>query len=567
MNNVKRINYVSIVGILSFVALLAITFHKLIHLDPILSYDDVMLIDPITKMKTISQYWNSLRSGYLYDLQPVRDLSYWLDFKLISLLPFYSYHLTNVFIWSGISLIFKKILNIYSDNDDKYLVWVLLFMFAFNPVATSSIAWLAARKHLLASLFIILATYITLTLKNYSKKEIFSITALFLLSVFSHPITSLWPIWFITYTFKTTPATSSKMNWNILVVILLISSAGVVLLNQYHYTETYIQLTGFDKYDPEALNSIGLPLLALGRYFYLTVFPFDALPSAHYQGSWQNIAGVFLVPLFVYAIYKIEDTKKRRISFLFLLLYFLPLIPVTFKITRIFCSDTYLLSAVTGVYLVAFIYLKQVGKFKYLILVPYCLFLAYQNINYANVFTNVGSIWKYSYFKEANPDSALRLASIYTSEKKFKEAELLIYRVKDWDPYNVRLLQVALRNIYKNSEKSIKDKIAILEKFSPQTPLSALYLSILYDAANDSFSVQRVLPKVINNPYEYFNNFSTRNEETIALYFDLCSKHKVGECEENFARLKLSVKMPNWDEKSFQTFLLKYKGNLSPISY
>jgi hypothetical protein len=556
MNLIKSKN-LDIIFSTGLIAILFFTFSKLLFNETILLYDDHSLINPLLIFKSISDYFNALIQGYLLDVQPIRDLSFAIDHFIMSYIPFYTYHLTNLFIWILICYLFKKILEHYDQS--KLSIWIFVFIFALSPVNSSSIAWIAARKHLLSTAFILSATYITVKTDLFDLKKIILISFLYLFACYSHPINLLWPIWFFIFVIKFKNIEINKNNLIKLAFFMLIIFSITLLINLNYYNSSFINMTGSSKYSGENSDSFSLPLLAFGRYFYLVLFPFDSLPSTHYEGSWQNIVGLVLFPLFIYMILKNKDLYKKSLSLIFLVYFFIPLIPVCYKITNIFCSDTYVLNASIGIYLIIYINIKNyIPRIKYFIIF-YTLFLIYYNYQYVKIFNSDYELWEYSYKKEATPISTINLAQYYTKAHKFKEADELILRTKIWQPNNYRRIIAAINNIYYNTDISNTEKINSLENFKPLTKLTMLYLSILYSKENQSQKVQNLIPQLLNNPASYFMFFSDRNEEILAMYLTLCEKENIKNCTDSVIQLKKTIIMPFWDEIKFQKFKEKYK--------
>ncbi len=142
----------------------------------------------------------------------------------------------------------------------------------------------------------------------------------------------------------------------VFLLILCLLSIIFLTMNYYYYSHFFISISGGDgKFDSN--SNLGLTLLAIGRYFYLSLFPLNALPVSHYEGSIENVIGLFLLFLFIYLI--IKKMKNKFLVLGFLAYFFIPLIPVTYKITKIFCSDTYLLNSSIGIYVSIYLIIKK----------------------------------------------------------------------------------------------------------------------------------------------------------------------------------------------------------------
>lgn len=85
---------------------------------------------------------------------PLRELSYAVDYKLVGLNPGF-YHGENVLLYGGMVIAFYFFLFRFSDNR-RFAFWGSLF-FALHPVHCESVAWISARKDVLAGVFFVVA--------------------------------------------------------------------------------------------------------------------------------------------------------------------------------------------------------------------------------------------------------------------------------------------------------------------------------------------------------------------------------------------------------------------------
>ncbi len=96
LKNKKKLN---IILFAFLIITLFVSFHKILSLDTITNYDDKFLLGGVEKIQNVKDYINLFNSGKILDLQPVRDLSYFADFKIKSIIPSYPFHLTNLILW------------------------------------------------------------------------------------------------------------------------------------------------------------------------------------------------------------------------------------------------------------------------------------------------------------------------------------------------------------------------------------------------------------------------------------------------------------------------------------
>jgi tetratricopeptide (TPR) repeat protein len=531
-----------------FLLLLLWTYSYLILKNPILNYDDFLFIAPIRKLTSFKQYFTFLSGGQILDVQPVRDLSFFIINYLNQSISVINFHSFNVIYWFISCLFIFKIFETFLQN--LQIAYLFTFLIAFSPVSTSSVAWISAQKHILSTMFILMATWLLIS-KNEKEnrlKNSFFITILYSLAVFSHPINLLWPFWGILYLLN------NKIKLNSIVIILLPAvfvSFFCFYLNYVYYNTTFIAANaGVSKLDPLLANDYGARLLALGRYTFLIIFPFDALPTPHYIGSIQNILGIAIFVVLCFMSYLSFKKEKSLTPFLFLIYFLFPLTTVLFQITRVFCSDTYLLNAGIGIYLFIGYYFIRMKKqwFKFF-LIAYAAAISIYNSFYINAYKDSFSFWKYSYQKEANPDSGVGLADAYMNNKNYDQAELIIKRLHDWQPDNMNVYGQAVRNIFLNPSHSDLYKIKRLSHFTPQKPITHFFLSILYYRQNNMNEFKSEMTQVFSNVPDFLIDFGSYKEKVIGTYLKLCELSKVQGCKEEFDKFKLNFKYDDWDYK------------------
>jgi hypothetical protein len=531
--------------------LLIITHFSLIIHNPLLNYDDHTLIDPILSIHSISDYFKFISIGQIPDVQPVRDLSFFLTGQITPLFSFFNFHSVNLIFWFIALFYAHKILNYFIKN--SFWTITLLFFYALSPVSSSSLAWISAQKHVLATMFILMAT--AYSLRSNPKSIITAI--LFSLSVFSQPINILWPFWF--FIFKTLTTKNIRDDIKNIFFFLLpstIISFIALFLNTTYYQSTYVRINaGIDKFDPQLANDFGARFLALGRYTFLSLFPFDALPSPHYIGSIQNIIGLVITVLLFFIAYLAYKKNRDTLPFLFLLYFLFPLIAVTYKITRIFCSDTYLLNASFGIYLfIAYSLSSFNHKALKTVTILSITLLSIFNFYYVQNFSDSLSFWTYSNKKEATPDSTVALAKMYVDNNRFDEAELLIRRIHDWQPDNIDVYGLAVRNVFLNPKLSDDYKIKRLQNFKPQKPITHFFLSILYANNKNLDGLYNELPLVFESVPAFLIDLGDNKEKVIGTYLKICEIYKSNLCEKSFVEFKTHFSGGTFDDQVIKHF-------------
>lgn len=526
------------------------TYFQLILKDTILGYDDNLLLGSLKNVQSLPDYFQKINSGVILDIQPVRDLSYWIDFKLFNLFQgHYSFHLSNVFILLGCCWLFFQILR-YFDIPDALSFFIVLF-FALNPNTSGAAAWIAARKHLLSAFFIFWATLYYLRHQNsFDLKKISHLALLYSLSVLSQPISLLWVIWAIGWHLI-------KKNQNLFTLTIpLLSLFSLFLgLNFWYYKVIYAQkVTLFSKFSSLTNYDLGNPLLALGRYFYQVVVPFGALPTSHYPGSIENIIGLFFLAIFPLLIFKIHKDKTRALWILFFLL---PLSIVTLNMTNIFCSDTYLLGGSIGFYIAFALLIKDIPQSKILAYAfgIYALFIASFNFNYVQIFQNENQLWAYSFEKEPTPQTAGVVSSNFIREGRFYESFKIIEQVQTLWPNHPYLSQMIAENIFFNTNLSNARKIEELEKITLKSPSKYFYQSILYGREGNNLKLSETIGSIVEDPALFNIEFRGSEEIVGAAVIYMCTYYNIKGCAEKWNTFVNAHVKQRWNQERFQSLL------------
>lgn len=532
-------------------------YWKVIGQDTVLAYDDNLLLTSLSKIDNIKHYFSSILNGFILDVQPVRDLTYFIDFKIKSLIPWYSFHFTNVVIWIFTCHFVRKLFLTQSAGN-YYVIGLLVLIYALSPTSANSVAWIAARKHLLSTLFIVIATYLTiLNRNNLCVSKVFLISLFYLLSCYSQPINSLWIIWlcYFLYTVK-----KCKMALNLIFInfVIFISSISV---NFYYYKFIYSkQVSQITKFANYTSLDLGDPLLAIGRYFYQNLYPFAALPSTHYQGSWENFAGLVLLVIALAFCYK-KISKGQTSLIPAIIYYFFPLMIVTINMTNVFCSDTYLLNSSIGFYWCILILSEQV-KFKKmlpLLLGAYVLVMSIYTFNYVDIFNDENELWLYSQKKEATSQTTIIASSIYIKQKRFKDSFLLIEQLQERWPDQPYLPQVIAENIFYNPQIRNHIKIEKLLELTPKMPSTYLYLSLLYDHEKNIEGLKSVLYLIFADPIKFNMEFRGSELKIAAIFLYTCKLHKLENCDSHLQEFKSKSPYSDWNDHLIDNYLKELK--------
>jgi hypothetical protein len=538
-----------------FILLTLITLYSnLLINDPLLSYDDRPLINAVASATSLNSYVSNVKNGIIPDLQPVRDLSYVFDIWLSQKFHFQPFHLTNLILWWLIVFLFYQLMKHETNHE---LAIALTFFFALSPVFASSVAWVAARKHLLSTLFILAATVVSVRKKNRicELKYFIGIYVLFLLSALSQPINVLWPIWLFLYT--------KKELKKFPMFLLMISMVLLIFANyKYYNSELFESISAFGKFNSEGVSP-GTSLLAIGRYFLLCFIPFGALPTSHYQGSYENLVGLVLIAM-VMGLFFIRFKRSKNDNLLPFLYFLLPLTVVTFKTTNVFCSDTYLLNASVGLYWFFGLLLtnSQYTKKISTLIILYAVCCGIYTHFYLKAFSSDRELWSYTFNKEENSQSAMVMALFSIKDKNFKQAnEIINHMEKNW-PDQPFISQLSTEAIFFNDALSITEKQEQIEKLSKLSPASHFYLALLYAKENKTAQLTRHLEQVFNNPALLKIEFWGKEERVGAIYSYTCQFFSIKGCLK-LELIKKNLSKDQFNEKLYHEYLRKLNSDKS----
>lgn len=345
LNLIKNIyfSYPDRFFILIVVFFILLIYGQNIYHSTLLNYDDPILVNVLSDVHSLNDYLKLIDQKLILDLQPLRDLSYLIDWNLFRITGHRTFHLTNVLIWIFISISFFLILKTLKLNN-----WKFLTLYAItHPVAIQSVAWISGRKHLLSTFFILLCCLMLLKLKNNPQNKLFNIyflnsVAFYILSLLSQPMPILVPLLVLVFIFIEDFKRISFFHtqaFKMLGIFLLIAILGSYLNWKYYLSDSYIYSFISPKTWVEG-NNVPTKLLLLGRFFIQLFFPLIPGLVSYTPANIMNLIGLLILPLFIWI-------GKKLFSFRFVFLHFLlilaTLAPITLVMTNTFGMDTYLL--------------------------------------------------------------------------------------------------------------------------------------------------------------------------------------------------------------------------------
>lgn len=282
--------------------------------------DAQFIIPDLTSSSGISSYVGKLISFRTIDVQPVRDLSFLADIMIHDLTGLNSFVWINLLLWWISGILLFRIMQILFNHIPEESIYLLIACFLLYPLFSQTVAWGMARKHLLSFVFILAGT--ECWLKEKKRCSLF-----YALSVFSQPITLLWPVWaFI----------QKPKAWKLLIPSIAIMIFAV-FINYRYYNESEI-FRSFYGTKTNELFALPEKILALGHYVFQLFFPY-LLSNTYGLGHWASLIGLPLAVLFIFFILKRKVNPRFVLSWG--IFFILPLLIVVSQATSIY--DTYLL--------------------------------------------------------------------------------------------------------------------------------------------------------------------------------------------------------------------------------
>lgn len=253
---------------------------------PFLQHDDPRAIMVVADITSLHQYWEKVRNGQIPDLQPIRDLSFWLNFKLSSISPnkeggnWAAFQFINVLIWFGIAVVYFQLL--LRLNISKKVAALIVLLYSLNPLFISTIVWVSARRYLLSTFFTLLLTWLWVDRIKKKKDKapailtsfrIFKMNLIYILAILSAPINILWPFFAIIFVIFNQPHLLQRFKLQLLAFFWTWSGLmGAIMNYRYYKGGSYlIYSTGRTQIaDPQSNPKMSLFLL----FTFLAIFLF-----------------------------------------------------------------------------------------------------------------------------------------------------------------------------------------------------------------------------------------------------------------------------------------------------
>lgn len=479
--------------------LLLCVYWEPVRSDPLLNRDDRELVEPLRSVHSVADYLEAVRGNVILDRQPVRDLSFWLDLRLGERLGVGTLHLTNLLLWFASLLVAGSILR--TLRPPSWGTRTLLVLFALHPVFANSVAWISARKHLLALLFLLLATRelvrLTSGLQRGRLAPAVRLALGYALAMASQPIGLLWPLWAVLWVVLQSPRESRRAHLGaVLGCVPLMGLAAWV--NVAYYSGPYLLRYGNSKLTE---GDTGIALLALGRYVFQLVAPVR-LSVQYDPGSPMNLVGLVLAPLLVFVAFKLAP-RRDVVAWLGFILF--PLALVTARMTNIFVSDTYLLLPGFGALALACVLVHEWEPRLSVSWRPAALALAAVLLlvlgagtwRQARSWLSDRALWEHAYATEPTPQSLAKHAQYLLDDGRVEEALEDSLQLKAWNPGERHLPMLLSRAIYLHPTLSPTDKLRLLETQGLPSPWTRYHAALLLEQQGDAARAFTLLESLV----------------------------------------------------------------------
>jgi hypothetical protein len=416
-----------------------------IQKDPILGRDDIILIFPLETVTTFSRYVEAVKRNDIPDFQPVRDLTFFTNIKIIEWTGISTFHLTNFILFILIVFLLMKLLEALAFTKRQIVCSALLFV--AHPIMVSAVGWISARKHSLALAFLLLTLLCFLKEKRITPASII----FYFLSVLSHQIFILLPCWILLFSL----VKKIKLEIGRFVVMSLI---GVTVLFVAVLKTFYLEMGNVTYKSFHWSENVSRYVLSVGRSVTQIVFPVS-ISGDYYQGNMLNLVGLPLLIIGLYLIYKGKDREDS--------LLWIGLAMFSHILTCIaFINDTYLYLPLICVIISANYYLKSnplpvSSKFKaVLFALCFALFMT-KTLSASQMWKSDKDLWQYSYANEASPYTSILLGRHLLKHDEKIALDFIVWGVNNYDILNNRNIYIFFLETIYTSSLPIQKKIKI----------------------------------------------------------------------------------------------------------
>jgi len=429
------------------------------------------------------------RSGATF--QPVRDLSYMIDFSLWGPQVVFGMHLQSLLLYMLMVIacyaFIRELLKVFHDNEEECYTWAAIasVLFAVHPVHVESVTWLYARKEPLLGLFTFLALWAFIKARMVSWKYYLLSVGALLLAILSKPTALVVPGVMFMLDIAMQARLKEPSFWKrrlavYVPILIMVVPMLVRLINMMIYTGGVKPYHG---------GSFGTNLFAVSQilFSYITLIGFTLNYSADYPiplyvdpktvmpWVYLGLNGLLLMSG-VWAF-----VKKRYVYSFFVAWYYILLLPVShiFPISQNMTDRYALLPSLSWCMLLGYLLSRlwhlrssrvsphfamalAIGLFGFV-----TLFYSYMTFQQNSIWRNSQTLWEDTLAKY--PDSSpanVNLAAIYIHQGRYEEVQELCLRAIKYQPYdylaisNLALAQMMMKQ-YDNAVNNYRQALRL----------------------------------------------------------------------------------------------------------
>ena len=303
-------------------------------------FDDLMLVMRVKNVNSLSDYVALWRQGRVIDRQPLRDLSYIVDWKLSKALKIWTFKITQWVVWMLCLGILLKLLDFFWVK--RFWMWMAVFWVGLHPVTPILVAWLGGRKHLLSCFFVLLASWIWLLNLRTEKKFLkWAAVGAWVCSLLCQPISLLWPAWAFLVDHR------SRRSLTLLSVFAILTGIFAWWNWSYYQSDEFMRFFGQSKVVSESWNTVFYRFVIWGRAvlhvivpFFPNFWPWD-LSDPWFEGL-GFVSGLVVAKTTFFLAQRLWKDPKSNLVSSFWIFSFLPILTVTLRMTGQSGYDPYL---------------------------------------------------------------------------------------------------------------------------------------------------------------------------------------------------------------------------------
>jgi hypothetical protein len=415
--------------------------------DPVLARDDVLLVLPLKSITSLAGYIEAVKNNTILDFQPIRDLSFYLNVKIIEWTNISTFHVANFSLFILTIFLLMKLIQALGFQRKQVIYSAILY--ASHPLMVSSVGWISARKHSLALTFLLLFLIDFVKQKQITKRSII----FYVLSILSHQIFILLPVWVFAYSrIKRMDISYGRF--------LLMSSFGATVLFLGILKTFYLEMGNVTYRYFHWFENISRYVLSVGRSVMQILFPVS-ISSDYFQGSLLNLAGIPIFILCIFLLYK-SKSNKDSLSWIFLGVLSHILTYITFV------NDTYLYLPLICVLIAGNFYFTTNPlllnlKIKNGLMLLCVGLLMGKTISASQMWRSDKDLWHYSYMNERSPFTSILLGTNLLNHDEKTAIDFIVWGANNYDLVSHKSIFLSFLDTIYNSSLPIQKKIQIFK--------------------------------------------------------------------------------------------------------